>query len=302
MLKGMIRQCYLLLHNLGHRTVRYNPLIPKRINGKKVKYDFISKYHLEDHNLDKKLVADLRQAGIKVDTYQIDLHAYESYLCKAQYPQSYCGAGVVEEGSFREKALEHFVSADLLRFTPGDIFIDIAADRSPFYEIVQQIWDPKLVYRQDLKYKPGIHGSKIGGSATRLPLPENSITKATLHCSLEHFEGTDDMELFQEMSRVLQPGGILCVLPFYLACEYTIHTDPIYNLWFGRGLILDLDAQIRYCAWNNRHSRHYDVTQLQKRIGANLGELNMRILKVENFGAVHPNCYLRFIGLFEKSR
>ena len=300
MLNKFIKKCYRILHFVGHKTIRYNFLIPKYVNGKKVKYGFVSNDYLEDPDYDEKLVSDLKEAGIKVLTYRVDPRRYQDYLCKAQYPKTYYGGGDTEGSNFQEKSLEHFVSADILDFTSDDTYIDIAASESPFCGIVQKNWNPKKVYRQDLKYKPGIHGDKIGGTAAKLPLPDNSISKATLHCSLEHFEGTSDMELFQEMERVLQPGGKLCVLPFYLAKEYTIHTDPIFDLFFGRNLVFDPEAQIRYCSWNNRHARHYDIEHLKTRIISNLKALKMSIFRVQNSKAVHHNCYLRFIGLFEK--
>jgi len=299
MLKAIWATGYRVFHDVAFRTIRFNPLIPKCINGRTVKYGFVSDEHLRDPRLDDRLVDELQTAGIEVRPYQIDINGYQEYLRKAHYPKTYHG-GSVARSSFIEKSLEHYVSAALLRFAPDDAYIDIASRRSPFCEIVREIWSPKTLYRQDLCYEPGIHGDTIGGNAGNLPLADQSITKATLHCSLEHFEGDSDMELLREMSRVLRPGGKLCILPFYLAREYTIHTDPVYDILFGRNLQFDPEAQIRYCSWSNRHSRHYDVAHLKTRILSNGKGMKITVLRVENFREVHPDSYLRFIGMFEK--
>jgi SAM-dependent methyltransferase len=302
MFRAILKRAYLVVHAALYKAIPFFPFIPKYVNGRRVKSGFVSAEHLENPALDDRLVEDLQRAGIPVRPYRIDITGYAAYLRMAHYPRSYHGGSGSKKYSFLEKSLEHYVSATLLQLSADDMFMDIASRHSPFYRIVKEIWNPKTVYRQDLAFPEGIHGDTIGGTAGHLPLLDRSITKATLHCSLEHFEGDSDMELFREMSRVLAPEGLLCILPFYIAQEYTIHTDPIYDLFFGRGLRFDPEAQIRYCSWNNRHSRHYDVEHLEKRIISHLNGLRMTVLRVENFREVHPDCYLRFIALFEKMK
>lgn len=300
MLRKVIGKAYKIVHNSLHKTLSVNPLFPKTVNGKPVGYGFISNDHLADPSLDDKLVTEFTALGIETGEYQIDIAGYRQYLAQAGYPETYHGGGQVSGRNFEEKTLEHYVSADLLQFSHDDVYVDIASDRSPFAGIVRKLWEPGKAYRQDLSYPAGIHGDQIGGDAGNLPLPDNSISKATLHCSLEHFEGETDQRLFREMGRVLKPGGVLCILPFYLAREYTIHTDPVHCFFFGRDVIFDPEARIRYCNWTNRHSRHYDPAHLQSRILANLNGLVPKILRVTNFRDVHPSCYLRFIGMFTK--
>jgi SAM-dependent methyltransferase len=300
MSRSLLGAGYRVIHRFLHRTLPCNPFIPKTIHGKGVQYGFISNEHLAHPELDQQILDDLSDLGIEVGSYQIDLNRYRDYLRQADYPTNYHGGGRLEGKTFEEKSLEHFVSAELLKFTSEDVFIDIASDRSPFHEIVRKLWNPKEVYSQDLSYPTGIHGNRVGGDAGSLPFPDNSISKATLHCSLEHFEGDSDQSLFRELGRVLKPGGVLCVLPFYLAGEYTIHTDPIHCWFFAPEVSFDPEAQLRYCNWTNRHSRHYDIAALGKRILPNLNGLNLKVLSVTNFREVHPSCYLRFVGLFEK--
>lgn len=300
MIRKVKRLGYRTLHGFLHGTIRCNPFFPKKRNGKRVEYGFVSDRHLSNPELDDRLVEELTAAGIEVGTYRIDPEAYREYLRSAGYAEEYHGGGKESGVTFTEKTLEHYVSADILKIGPADVFMDVAADKSPFCEIVKRLWVPERTLRQDLKYEPGVVGDTVGGEAGDLPLEDCSIDKATLHCSLEHFEGTSDMEMFSEMSRVLRPGGTLCVLPFYVAREYTIHTDPVSNLFFARDVEFDPDARVRYCRWGNRHSRHYDIRRIEERILPNLGKLRMRVLRVENFREIDPRCCLRFVALFEK--
>jgi len=300
MIRKILKKCYLFLHYIGHKSIKFNPLIPKYINEKKVKNGYIWIEDLKDPSFSENFVLDLEKAGIEIQNYRINVRDYYEYLNNADYSKDYYGGGTDAKSNFPEKTLEHYVSADLLNFSSEDIFIDIASSDSPFYKIVQKIWAPQKSYKQDLNFKEGIHNDTIGGDACSLPLPDNSISKAALHCSFEHFEGDSDVGLIKEMSRVLKPNGKLCILPFYVASEYTIHTDPIYNLFFGKGLVFNTDAQIRYCLCKNRHARYYNIKHIKTRILRNLGKLKFKMIKVENSKEVHSSCYLRFVAIFEK--
>lgn len=295
-LKWIAKECFSAVHFVAHKTLKLNPLVRKRVNAKAVGYGFVSADHLNDPSLDDALVVELQNAGVEVGTYTIDFDAYADYVARAAYPDDYPAHSRV---AFDEKSLEHFVSADVLNFQSDDVLIDIAAGNSPFTEIVQRLWSPSAVYRQDMNYSEGIHGHQIGGNAGALPLGDRSVSKVTLHCSLEHFEGSSDMELFGEMGRVLRPGGRVCILPFYIAHEHTIHTDPI-RYFFTKDLKFDEGARIRHCSWRQRHTRHYDVEQLKRRILSQLRGMKLKVLRVTNYKEAHPGCYLRFIALIEK--
>lgn len=284
-----------LINTAAHATIKTNPFVSNVVNGKPVGYGDIANEHLADPILDDKLVEDLRAAGVEVCDYTIDIPAFKDYLERANYPKDYPDL----KTHFAEKTLEHYVSAHVLEFQPSDVFMDVAASTSPFHEIAKRLWPLDKVYQQDLCYEPGVHGHRVGGDAGALPLPDNAINKATLHCSLEHFEGDSDMALFREMDRVLLPGGKLCILPFYIAHEYTIHTDPI-RYFFTRDIVFDPESRIRYFKWKQRHMRMYDIEHVKKRILPSLGRLKMKVLRVTNFQDVDPICYLRFIALFEK--
>lgn len=300
MIKQLVRPVYKYSHDLLYRTSSWNPFFRREFGGKPVLKGHISVEHLDHPELDDQLVESLKSSGIRVKPYSIDVQGYHQYLDKVQYPESYYGGGKDPEQNFTEKTLEHYVSTDFIHFEPETVFVDVAACTSPFYTIVRRLYGCKETYQQDLIFPKGLNGDKIGGYASELFLPDNSVDGVTLHCSLEHFEHDSDTEFFQELERVLRPGGKAVILPFYLAGEYTIHVDPAYNLLKLHRPGLDPKARLRYCNWFQYFSRHYNPQALHERILSQAPGLELTVWRVLNFREVDPSCYLRFIGVFEK--
>lgn len=298
MLKKLIHPIYRMVHDSLNASSKL--FFKQEFGGKPVKKGHISSEHLENPELDTKLMQSFEENGIKTAEYTINVQAYKDYLKMVNYPPSYYGGGLDPKQNFTEKTLEHYVSTEFFDFNPDFVFMDVAAATSPFHKIVKEHFGADKVYQQDLIYKEGIHGHQIGGSAGKLPLPDNSIDGVTLHCSLEHFEYNSDSELFSELNRVLRKGGKAVILPFYLAYEYTIHLDPAFNLIKRHKAGIDETAQIRYANWYQYFSRHYDAAALKKRVLSQTPDLDLTIHRVTNFKDVHPSCYLRFIGVFTK--
>lgn len=298
MFKQLLKPVYRASHDLLNAC---QPLWPQEHGGLPVGKGHISDEHLADPGLDDLLARQFQQGGIPVIDYRIDVSGYHAYVGAADYPADYYGGGTnAVANNFIEKTLEHYVSLDFLDLQPDEVFIDIAACTSPFYRMVKQRYGLKRAYQQDLVYPKGLHGDKMGGYASELGLPDESVSAVSLHCSLEHFEGNSDTAFFQELERVLKPGGRAIILPFYLAHTYTIHVDPAYNLLKGHRPRLDPKAQLRHCDWYQFFSRHYDPVALQERVLDPAPGLKLRLHRVRNFREVHPTCYLRWIGVFEK--
>ncbi len=298
----LLKNVYNLLHFFINQHIDSIPFIPQYHHGKRVLKGHISGEHLNNPQLDDALVIRLNQSGIKTADFMIDTEGYKKYLKNTFYPISYYGGGQDPQQNFIEKSLEHYVSLSFLPLADEAIFMDIAAATSPFSDIIKSQFPIVQTYKQDLIFPQGIHDNCIGGDAAHLPLSDNSINAATLHCSLEHFEGDSDSLFFQEMQRVLKPGGKLVVLPFYLAHQYTNHVDPAFNLLKWHRVKLDNDPrmQLRYATWKQYFSRHYDSGALHDRIVSKTPQLDLTVYKVQNFKDVDASCYLRFIGVFTK--
>lgn len=232
---------------------------------------------------------------VYIQRYRIDVDSFHRYLAVVPYPDSYReGFGAL----FVEKALEHWVSLDLLGGPIGhDVAVDVAANSSPFREIHWALTGIPT-YRQDLSFPEGLSGVMIGGSAEHLPFWDGAVARMTLHCSFEHFEANADSAFIREAGRVLRPGGRLCILPLYVADVYHNITDPELD---RDGLLFDDGAAIAEVrGWHNRFGRFYDVEQFQRRILAQAGDFIVTLFYVENAQDVDPACYLRFALLLTK--
>jgi SAM-dependent methyltransferase len=181
------------------------------------------------------------------------------------------------------KLIEYYVSLKILRFEKFDLYIDIAAQDCPFAFYVHDNFGCQG-YRQDLYYfENGIHGCDIGGDACVLPFSNGQVTKMSLHNSFEHFEESADRKFIIEAARVLRPGGLLCVVPFYFGDTYKednesgwIDEHGTKHLW-GQGA---------------RFSRIYDPAQFRDRILLCATGLKGRLHFMEWYG--NPLYFLTF--------
>lgn len=199
-----------------------------------------------------------------------------------------------------EKAVEHFIAAKLLDLRPGDTYIDVASEHSPVPEIYRECFGC-TTYRQDLSYSPGLEGDQIGGDAAAMSLPDGFATAMGLHCSFEHFEGDADIRFVGEASRLLRPGGRVCIVPLYLHSHYATLTDPLVPE--HGDVTFEVDTVVHlWEGWGNRHGRFYDPEHLDQRIRRNLGDLRLQVFHVINADAIDPSCYVRFAALIRKPR
>lgn len=235
---------------------------------------------------DNRIVAQLLELGIPVSEYEVDVPAYRQFRGAADYPSDYYSDNIAE------KSLEHFIAASVMELKPADTYIDIASENSPAPEIYERLFRSK-VYRQDRDYAPGLHGEMIGGDAAAMPVPDAFADKMALHCSFEHFENDSDTRFLTEVGRILRPGGVVCIVPFYLAEEYCIITDPEDS---GSSMLSYEEGVMVRAArgWKNRHGRFYDPAHVHSRLWVHLGALSGEVLRIRGASEIDPSCYVRF--------
>ncbi|MEG3969465.1 methyltransferase domain-containing protein [Microcoleus sp. T2B6] len=228
--------------------------------------------------------------GIYFQPYEVDIAGYKEYFNRAAYLTKYSD---YYPGNQVEKSLEHYLGLCLLNLNEKDIFVDLASENSPIPEIYHRLTEA-TAFSQDIMYPPGINGNQIGGDACSMPVPDGFASKAALTCSIEHFEGDADTRLFVELSRVLKPGGILFVCPFYIYTEAATQTDPQVSL--ASRVSFDEGTTI-YCAqgWGNRHARFYSPRSFKERIMNSVKDrFKFDFYYLKNAPQVDVSVYARF--------
>ncbi|MCH7908993.1 MAG: cold shock domain-containing protein [Candidatus Hydrogenedentes bacterium] len=220
------------------------------------------------------ILSELERLKIPVERRTVDFKAYSNWYREVDYPRNY--PRYVDEfpveGTLSQKAMQHYLSIELMGLSEGRTYMDVASSNSVFPDIALKHIGVTKAYRQDLKYTPGVHGDKVGGNGASIPLPDETLDAMALHCSWEHFEGDSDVGLLQEAVRLLRTGGRVCIVPLYMANEHLIQTS--LSMWRnGAKLdvpIFELDATLYIREdVHQRCMRSYDPVALRRRIFAN---------------------------------
>ncbi len=234
----------------------------------------------------------LQELGVPVEPHIVNWADFENYRAH------YAGRFGRWNGNI-EKQFEYFMSERLLSILTDDIVMDVGSWLSPYPDLIRERSGCR-VYAQDLSYPEVIHGWRIGGDAARLPLPDRSVSKITLHCTFEHFENDSDVRFVPEVERVLADGGRMVIVPLYLHQDYTIWTDP--SQFHTSPITVDSGATLfRKVGWNNRFGRHYSPDALKERIVRQAQGLSFKVLRIANIHDLDQRCYMRFVGLFQKT-
>ncbi len=154
----------------------------------------------------EKILDALQRLPVPLKHYRVDVGRFEAHLRAFAYPRAYA-AGPLEEGGNRQnKLLEYFLSLELLDIHPGEVVVDVASEYSIFPTVARQLCGAKI-YRQDLIFREGVRGDRIGGNAAAMAVDDQFADALVLHNSFEHFEGTADSDFVAESWRILRPGG-----------------------------------------------------------------------------------------------
>jgi SAM-dependent methyltransferase len=225
-----------------------------------------------------------------VEEVTVSIQQYQDYRTAARYETAYPD---YYSSNLHEKSFEHYIAFRYLNPRKGDVFIDIASEGSPIPDIYASL-SGCLSYRQDIMYPEGITGNRIGGDATNMPVSDSFADKISMTCSLEHFEGSGDIDVFREIGRVLKKGGMLSVVPLYMYEKAVNQTDPLISAC--NNVVFDEETSV-YCTegWANRFARFYSPESLYDRILKPHQEIfDFTILYFANATEIDASIYARF--------
>ncbi len=239
------------------------------------------------------------ESGLTVIDYRIDRSDFCRWLQEIQFPTSYVSA---YKEVFTEKALEHYLAMKILELNEEDVFIDIAASFSPWYDLSEKYYGCHS-YAVDLLLPPDKNDPRlIECDATNMPFENESVTKMAIHCALEVFENDDDVNLVKEAIRVLKTGGRWVISPLYMDHFYGIRTGLKANrkgIKYGKAMRVWNDVQ-----QGRRFFRYYDVEAFQLRISNVTDMMDVKIYYITNESEVKQApedlVYVKFVACLTK--
>jgi len=272
----------LSIHFYKNKNLLFINKFPMNINKKQEKY--LEKYlenfkFINDEKIPlgkkytniKKILLEFKKKDIEVKNIDFSYKKYMSWFKKVDYFNNYPSYCEAHGGhDIHTKALQHYLSIELLDLHKDDIYMDIASSSSVCPDIVKSFYT-KNIFRQDIRYKKGVHKEFIGSNAESIPVLNDSIDKMSLHCSLEHFENDSDINLFEEMHRILKRNGKAVITPLYLSKQARIITSP--SVWttkyngvtefpkFTKGYKLVLNEEHK-----QRYYKRFSVKTLEREI------------------------------------
>ena len=212
--------------------------------------------------IDHEVVSLVGKLPFTIQDYLVDAADY------VQFKKQFSPGRLYAAGYQDKKVMEHYISYKLLELRSSDVYIDVASENSPFPEMFRRKLRLK-VYSQDLSYRHGVHGDRIGSSADSMPIAEESIDKVSLHCAFEHFPQDVDRNFVHELRRVLRPSGRCVIVPLYLASQHLNIVDPLMNyrwIQFDPNAIVMAETDL-----GGLFERYYSPAALERILVPNLG-------------------------------
>lgn len=250
-----------------------------------------------------RIESDLERLSIAVTDYTPPQDRFQRFQQEAWFPAHYHGGRA--SGVWDEKLLEHWIAGELLdleHWSPGDVYVDIAACNSPWAKVLRE--------RRGLSAY-AIDLAPVGAAYDDLPyyrsedasqssFADASVRGASLQCAYEMFQGDHDQLLIKELARILRPGGKAIILPLYMHTHYCAYATPEY---FGKGYA-DTEAKeyIRMDCYGVPSSRKYDAQRFKERVLDPIQQagLSYRLHALRNKAALGTGIYCHFILEIEK--
>jgi len=240
-----------------------------------------AKAPFENREYFARLRDDLVANNVVVEDVTIDIPDFERWL--RGFPEvrrHYKSMGQ----ALVEKCLEHYLAFRYLEISADDVYIDIAAAKSPWADILNRRHIRS--YRLDLAYPKGMHGINIGANADDTTLPDAFASVLSSQCAFECFMGDADIGFVQEAARILNREGRYGIVPLYLDDTYFVATSPYCN---QRDVVIEGEAKRvwRDDGYRLPFSRHYSPESFRKRIYSNVpASMTGRVLYFRNLPEV----------------
>lgn len=173
--------------------------------------------------------------------------------------------------------------------------VDIGAAYDGFAKTLVA-FDPKVeITMVDLAFPKGLKKNspqiyQLGADAANMDaLKTDSIDLVCMHNAFEHFAGNSDKECLREISRILRPGGVALITPFFFAERHSVTFSPASSFLFDRSDYFAKIARSEMKEFNARidfngkivspFARRYDMRTTMSRIIETTPDLDIKLKK-----------------------
>ena len=192
-----------------------------------------------------------------------------------------------------KKLVEFYTSYMYLQPETSDIFMDTGGGIFTYIHKLpcQKKYLQDLRVTEELKSKFGNEIEYIECDAKKISLPDKSVDKISVHHSFEHFQEESDTFFIKEVQRLLRPGGRCCIVPLFIANEYSEVTSSFrMKKVFDKKSkhIIDITAILPGGSSSGDYARLYDIYSLQERIISQIDFNSYKVIIVEIKMDSHP--------------
>lgn len=231
--------------------------------------------HLDDYARQR---AELVRAGVTVEDVRVEIGDFEKWMkdfsaIRAFYDKTMGNSAV-------QKCMEHYLAHRWLDIKPGAVYVDVAAQFSPWAKLLRE--RGVKAYRLDMDYPAGTHGMDIGADACATGLPDGFADSLSAQCAYNCFAGDADIRFLREASRILNAKGRLAILPLCVGDTYCIYRSPYCDLG---NIQFDAGAKLVWRSDRFRlpFSRQYSPVIVRQRLVANLPpDLRAKVVFISN--------------------
>lgn len=194
---------------------------------------------------------------------------------------------------FYTKYAEWHISLKYIEQLKAKTIVDIGAAYDGFAKTLVAVEKETKITMLDMAFKPGLHQvstqiSKLGTDAADMSAIETgSIDMVCSHNAFEHFAGNSDVDCLREVERILKPGGVALITPFFFALKHSITVNPAACFLFETegDLVSKICTELTETGgrldYNHKiispYARRYDLQTTRKRILGSTPKLTAKL-------------------------
>jgi len=176
-----------------------------------------------------------------IERFEIDPKALlETIEILPDVKQDFLQKNLHSHAYFYSKYTEWHITRCYQKSLKAKQVVDIGAAYNGFSRTLAA-FDPNVqITMVDLGFPVGLKKttqqiSTLGADAADMSvIKSGTVDLVCMHNAFEHFAGNSDVECLKEISRLLKPGGVALITPFFFAQKHSVTLSPAPSFLFDR--------------------------------------------------------------------